>query len=107
MQSQSSPVRLVKRQHVDESEAGDNSGNVLDFGGDDVGSGDYAAKKPSPVAEKPPPPKKPRNTNKSDSFNERTGDRGHELSAAVVSLAEGKLVPPSIFRRLLLKTKGT
>ena len=90
VRSQSSPVRPLKRQHDDESEAGDDSGNVLDFVEDEVGSGDYAAKKPPPVEK--PPPKKPRNTNKSESFNTRTGDKGLELVTALESLAEDKLV---------------
>ena len=45
---------------------------------DEVGNDDYAAK--------PPPSKKTRNSNKSESFNGRTGDKGLELVTALESL---------------------
>ena len=51
---------------------------------DEVSNDNYAAK--------PPPSKKTRNSNKSESFNGRNGDKGLELVTALERLAEDKLV---------------
>lgn len=113
VKSNCSPVRPMKHQRTPETDEGGNGDanvgdeidfqldgevGVNDFQADEVDNEDYAAKPPpsndknEDYATKPPPSKKLRNSNTSESFNARTGDKGLDLVTALESLAERKLV---------------